>query len=90
MSKEFFRIKKRDETTLIWTVREIPYKCQILPQPCPVCKKAGTLVGLPAPILEDQKDGTNVVCLPFFQGCNYGFQIDVPEGVLSCVWEIEE
>ena len=74
---------KRHGGVLYWTVNSVTYKCQILPQTCPLCKVGGTLVGLPKPIRDEQNDGTNIVCFPPFGGCNTGFQLSIPNEKLS-------
>lgn len=70
-------------STITWLIGKRAYKCQVLPQTCPICKAKGTLVGLPPPILKQQPDDTNVVCHPNLKGCNHGFSLDVPNETLS-------
>ena len=49
------------------------YETELLPGACPMCHKAGTVCGLPEPLLAEQFDGTTHVCNPALGGCNHGF-----------------
>lgn len=57
-----------------WVIDGTVHKCAKLPLPCPMCGKH-SLAALPPPLLVQQPDETNVVCMPALGGCNQGFEV---------------
>lgn len=63
--------------TFSWSYKGHDYRFTIITAACPMCHKRA-VVKLYGPLLDEQTDGTTLLCHPLRGGCNYGLTTDLP------------